>query len=314
MLMRKIAVLSAAVMMAAAMLLSGCATASPTAAPTVAPTTAATGAPVETPASTPAPTTAPLTGKLNVSGSTSMLELVQELSAKFMEINKGVIIDVQGGGSGVGLQNCIDGVSDIGNSSSALKDTDTAKGLAGTDIALDGVAVVVNPKNALSDLTKDNIVKIFKGEIKNWKDAGGADHAITVVNREASSGTREAMGKLFGLSGKDAAGKTVEYYTEQALEQNSTGGVITTVAGDEFAIGYVSVGSLQDTVKALSVDGVTASKATILDGTYKYWRPFVMATKGEPQGLAKAFIDWCVNDPVGVGIVGEKYIPITEKK
>ncbi len=263
---------------------------------------------------TAAPTAAPRSGKLTISGSTSMLELVQELAAKYMDINGGVTIDVQGGGSSVGLQNCVDGISDIGNSSSALKDTDTAKGLVGTDIAMDGVAVVVNPNNPVSDLAKNDIVKIFKGEITNWKDVSGADHEITVVNREASSGTREAMGKLFGLSAKDADGKTVEYYTEKALEQNSTGGVVTTVAGDEYAIGYISVGSVKDSVKPLAVGGVKAGKETILNGTYKYWRPFVMVTKGEPQGPGKAFIDWCLKDPAAIEIVNGKYIAMAEKK
>jgi phosphate transport system substrate-binding protein len=243
-----------------------------------------------------------------------MLELVQELAAKFMEINPDVTIDVQGGGSGVGIQNVIDGVSEIGNSSSALKDDQKAQGLIGVDIALDGVAVIVNPNNPLTALTAEQVTKIYKGEITNWKDVGGADHAITVVNREAASGTRDAFTKFFKMSDKDAAGKTIEFYTDKAIEQNSGGGMATTVAGDEFAIGYISVGSLVDTIKALQVDGVAASKATVLDNTYKYWRPFVMVTKGDAQGLAKAFIDFCVKDPAGIEIVGKKYIPISEKK
>ncbi len=302
--MKKLFAISIAAAMAIAVIMTGCATTAPTAAPTQAPTQAAS----DTPAAEP------LSGKLNISGSTSMLELVQELAAKFMEVNQGVTVDVQGGGSGVGLQNVLDGISDIGNSSSSLKDSDKEKGLVSVDIAMDGVVVILNPKNPVSDLSKEQIVKIFKGEITNWKEVGGADHAITVVNREASSGTREAMGKLFGLSGKNAEGKTEEYFTEKALEQNSTGGVVTTVAGDEFAIGYISVGSVVDTVKPLAVDGVAASRAAILDDTYQYWRPFVMVTKGEAQGLAKAFIEWCIHDPAAHEVVNEKYIPIAEKK
>ncbi len=305
----KLFAIAVALLIATAVFMTGCATEAPSIALTQATTQASTGE-----ASTDEPTTEPLSGKLNISGSTSMLELVQELAAKFMEVNNGVTIDVQGGGSGVGLQNVVDGLSDIGNSSSTLKDSDKEKGLIGTEIALDGVAVIVNPKNPLTDLSEENIVKIFKGEITNWKDVGGADHTITVVNREASSGTREAMGKLFGLVEKDAAGKTVELFTEKAIEQNSGGGVITTVAGDEFAIGYVSIGSVKDSIKALAVDGVTASKVTILDGTYKYWRPFVMATKGDAQGLAKTFLEWCVNDPAAQEIVNHKFIAIAEKK
>ena len=297
--MKKLLAIAAAVVMTATVFMTGCATTATTVVPTQASTQAATE---------------PLSGKLNISGSTSMLELVQELASKFMDVNNGVTVDVQGGGSGVGLQNVLDGLSDIGNSSSTLKDSDNQKGLVGVDIAMDGVAVIVNPKNTLSDLSEDSIVKIFKGEITNWKDVGGADHAITVVNREASSGTREAMGKLFGLVEKDAAGKTIELFTEKAIEQNSGGGVITTVAGDEFAIGYVSIGSVKDSIKALAVDGIAASKATILDGTYKYWRPFVMATKGEAQGLAKTFLEWCINDLAAQEIVNHKFIAIAEKK
>jgi phosphate transport system substrate-binding protein len=302
--MKKIASISAAVMMAAAMLLAGCA-ASPTPAPaTQAPTIAPTVAPTEAPTSEPTP--APLSGKLNLSGSTSMLELVEELAEKYMDINQGVTVDVQGGGSGVGIQNALDGVSDIGNSSSAMKQADIDKGLVGTVVAIDGVAVIVNKNNPLSDLTAEDIVKIFKGEVTNWKDVGGADHAITVVNREASSGTREAMWKLFGMaSDADLKG---------TVEQNSTGNVITTVAGDEYAVGYISTGSVVDTIKALSVGGVAPTKANILNETYKYNRPFVMVTKGAPAGVAKEFIDWVVSDPEGIAIVGEKYIPISEKK
>jgi phosphate transport system substrate-binding protein len=306
--LRKIAVIAAAAMMAAAILLSGCATASPTAAPTAMPTAAVTVAPTAAPTPTLEPTAAPLSGKLALSGSTSSQPLVQLLADAFTKANPGVTINVQGGGSSVGVADAISGLSDIGNVSRALTDAEKAT-LTETIICIDGIDVIVNTANGVSDLTADQITKIYTGEITNWKDVGGADEPIIVIQREAASGTRDAFQGFFKLTQKQADGTTKVLVTDKALEFNSTGAVITAVAGKPASIGYASMGSVTDTVKALKIGGIDATLANVLNKTYTYQRPFVMATKGAPTGLAEAFISW-IFTPDGQAIISKSYITV----
>lgn len=232
---------------------------------------------------TPAPT---LTGNLTIAGSTSVQPFSEVLAEKFMALNKGVQISVQGGGSSVGIEAAVSGAANIGASSRALKDEEKSKGLVDTKIALDGIAIVVHPSNTVTNLKTEDVMNIYLGNIKNWKEVGGPDAPITIVSREEGSGTRDAFTDLV-MKKKDIV--------KTAIVQNSTGAVRTTVAGDKNAIGYVSMASLAQEVRALSIDGVAANEANVKAGTYKIQRPFIYVTKGAPEGLAKAFIDFVLS-------------------
>ncbi|MDH7498251.1 MAG: phosphate ABC transporter substrate-binding protein, partial [Syntrophomonadaceae bacterium] len=239
--------------------------------------------PAEEPAKEPA--TPALSGSLTIAGSTSVQPfsevLAEEFTAKYPEVK----INVQGGGSTQGIEAAKTGVADIGASSRELKPEE--KGLKEFVIARDGIAVVVNPANKVDGLTAAQIKDIFLGKITNWKDVGGADAAITLVSREEGSGTRD---------GFEALVMNKEPVSDKAVVANSTGAVKTTVAGDVNAIGYMSMASLDKSVKALAVDGVAPSAKTVLDGSYKVSRPFIYLTKEEPTGVAKAFIDFVLSD------------------
>jgi len=237
-----------------------------------------------------------LTGTLTIAGSTSVQPFSEVLAEEFMAANKGVQVNVQGGGSSVGIEAAISGAAGIGSTSRAVTAEEKAKGLIDTTIALDGIAVVVNPANPAGALKAADVMNIYLGNIKNWKDLGGPDAPITVVTREDGSGTREAFTSLV-MNKKDII--------KTAIVQNSTGAVRTTVAGDKNAIGYVSLSSVDKTVKALTVDGVIASEDNVKNGTYKLQRPFIYVTKGEPTGLAKAFIDFILS-PNGQKLIVEE--------
>lgn len=228
-----------------------------------------------------------LTGTLTIAGSTSVQPFSEALAEEFMAKNKDVQVNVQGGGSSVGIESAISGAAGIGASSRAVKAEEKAKAnLVDTTIALDGIALVVNPANEVKNLTTEQVRNIYLGNIKNWKEVGGADAAIAVVSREAGSGTRDAFIELV-MDKKDIL--------VTALIQNSTGAVRTTVAGDKNAIGYVSLASLNSEVTALEIDGVAANEANVKAGNYKIQRPFIYVTKDAPAGLAKAFIDFVLS-------------------
>lgn len=306
MLLKKIGILTIAMMMAAVLLLAGCSTT----VPTIQPTVAATAAPTVDPTTAPSdsaksePSTAPLSGKLTLSGSTSVQPIAETLTKAFMAANSGVTVDVQGGGSSVGVSDATSGLSDIGMVSRALKDEEKAT-LTETIICIDGIDVVVNSANGVSDLTAQQITDIYTGKITNWKDVGGADEPIIVVQRESASGTRDAFQGFFKLV--DADKKVL--VTDKALEFNSTGAVLTAVAGKPGAIGYASMGSVTKDVKALKIGGVEATQANVLNKSYTYQRPFVLATKGAPAGLAEAFIAWCFG-PDGQALISKSYITV----
>ncbi len=206
---------------------------------------------------------------ITMSGSTSMEKLCNTLKEEYMN-KTGVEIDVQFTGSGAGIQAVSDGTVNIGNSSRALKDEEKAKGISENIVALDGIGIIVDKANTVTDISKDNLAKVYKGEIKNWSELGGADEPIVVIGREAGSGTRGAFEEIL----------SVEDNCVYAQEISSTGAVMAKVASTPGAIGYVSLDVIDDTVSILKVDGIEATADNIKNGTYTIQRPFVMATKG----------------------------------
>lgn len=231
-----------------------------------------------------------LSGTVATDGSTSMEKLIGALGESFMNLNKGVTFTYNPTGSGSGITAVKEGRCDIGLSSRALKDEEKKDGLKGTVLALDGIAIIVSPDNKVEDLSLEQIAGIYTGEIKNWKEVGGADAEIVVIGREAGSGTRDGFESITGTKDKCA-------YRQ---ELTSTGDVITTVAGNPDAIGYASLASVKDTVKALKVDGVVPSDDTVKDGSYKVQRPFVLVTvEGkELSEVAQAFFDYITSGDV----------------
>ena len=228
---------------------------------------------------------AALSGILKLSGSTSMEKVAKAWGEAFTAENPDVTVDVQLGGSGAAVTIVNDGVSDIGNLSRALKDEEK-EGLTENTVALDGIAVAVNPANGVEDLTIDQIKDIFLGNITNWSELGGSDAEIVVVGREAGSGTRDGFEEIVGV--KDEA--------QYDSELNETGQVKNLVATNENAIGYISLDYVDDTVKALKVGGVSPSEETIKDGSYTLQRPFIMVTKGEGTELAQAFLEYVLSE------------------
>ena len=228
-----------------------------------------------------------LSGVVNTNGSTSMEKVMQVLIEAFKEQQPNVTVNYTGSGSGAGVTSAIDGTADLGLASRALKSEEEGKGAQAHIVALDGVAIVVNPENTVEDLTVDQIAQIFKGEITNWKDLGGTDEEIAVYGREAGSGTRGAFEELVGV--EDACKYLNEY--------SSTGDVIGNVASNPSAIGYASLSAVGDNVKAVKVNGVECSEATVQDGTYEIQRPFVMITKDGTQlsDAAQAFLDFAMS-------------------
>lgn len=228
-----------------------------------------------------------LSGVVNTNGSTSMEKVMQVLIEAFQEQQPNVTVNYTGSGSGAGVTSAIDGTADLGLASRALKSEEEGKGAQAHIVALDGVAIVVNPENTVEDLTVDQIAQIFKGEITNWKDLGGADEEIAVYGREAGSGTRGAFEELVGV--EDACKYLNEY--------SSTGDVIGNVASNPSAIGYASLSAVGDNVKAVKVNGVDCTEATVQDGTYEIQRPFVMITKDGTQlsDAAQAFLDFAMS-------------------
>ena len=228
-----------------------------------------------------------LSGTVSTDGSTSMEKVIGALGEAFEAENPDVTFTYNPTGSGSGITAVSEGRCDIGLSSRALKEEEKAGGLTETILALDGIAIIVNPENPVADLSIDQIAKIYTGEITNWKDVGGSDGEIVLIGREAGSGTRDGFESITGT--KDSC--------QYRQELTSTGDVITTVAQNPNAIGYASLASIKDTVKALSVDGVTPSEDTVKDGSYAVQRPFVLVTKTDAKlsEVAQAFFDYATS-------------------
>ena len=234
-------------------------------------------------------TTADLSGSISMVGSTSMEKFANALSEAFMEEYPDVTVTAEFVGSGAGIEAVTNGTADIGNSSRSLKDEEKAAGVVENIVAIDGIAVCVDPANEVADLTKEQLTNIYNGTVTNWKEVGGADEPIIVIGREAGSGTRGAFEELVDL--KDAC--------KYANELDSTGAVIAKVASTPGAIGYASLDALDDSVKALSLEGVEATAENIKAGNYFLSRPFVMATKGEiseQNDLVQAWFDFVLGD------------------
>ena len=228
-----------------------------------------------------------LSGTVSTDGSTSMEKVINSLGESFMAMNKDVKFTYNPTGSGSGIQAVSEGRCDIGLSSRALKDDEKASGLVETVVALDGIAIVVNPENPVSDLDIDTIAKIYTGEITNWKDVGGNDAEIVLIGREAGSGTRDGFESITDT--KDAC--------QYRQELTSTGDVINTVSQNPDAIGYASLSAVGESVKALTVGGVEATEATVKDGSYVVQRPFVLVTKEGTKlsPAAQAFFDYALS-------------------
>ena len=212
-----------------------------------------------------------LSGSITMAGSTSMEKFANTLAESFMAAHPDVTVQAEFTGSYAGVEAVLSGQSDIGNSSRNLTEDELAEGAVENIVAIDGIAVVTDPNNTVSDLTRDQLIQIYTGEVTNWSDLGGESLPIVVVGREAGSGTRGAFEEIL----------EIEDQCQYANELDSTGAVMARVASTPGAIGYVSLDVLDDTVKALSLDGVEANEANIKDGSYFLSRPFVMATKGE---------------------------------
>lgn len=239
---------------------------------------------------------------INIVGSTTVLPIAQACAEKFMDLKKDVNVSVKGGGSGVGIAALIDGTCDIANSSRAMKKEEVekakGKGINPVEhvIAKDGLAIVVHPSNPVKALTVEQVRDIYSGRISNWREVGGKDMKIVVVSRDSASGTYEAFHELV-LKGDKLRGDALLLASNQA--------VATTVAQTEGAIGYIGLGYLSSSVKALDIDGVKPSKETVVNGSYKLSRPLFMYTNGEPKGLVKEFIDFVLS-PEGQKIVEEQ--------
>ncbi|MBN2897870.1 MAG: phosphate ABC transporter substrate-binding protein PstS family protein [Clostridia bacterium] len=250
-----------------------------------------------------------LEGHVNVVGSTSVTPVAQEIAEAFMAKEPGVKVDVQGVGSSAGVKAASDGSADIGMASRNLKEGEKEWGLTEHVLAFDGIAVVVNPANGVGELTADQATAIFKGEITNWKDVGGADQEILVISREAGSGTRGAFEELLDLEAENAEGKTISAVKKDALVAEGNGAVKANVAKKEYAIGYLSLSYVDETVKGVSIDGVAPSVDAIVAGEYNVSRPFLLLTKGELSPAAQAYMDFAFSEE-GQAIVAEKLIPV----
>ena len=242
-----------------------------------------------------------LTGTVSTDGSTSMEKVIGGLGEMFMELNDNVTFTYNPTGSGSGIKAVQEGRCDIGLSSRALKAEEAEQGLVGTVLAYDGIAVIVNPENTVEDLTVEQIAAIYTGEITNWSEVGGMDAEIVLVGREAGSGTRSGFEEIVG----------VEDLCQYRQELTSTGDVITAVSQNPGAIGYASLASVKDTVKAIKVGGVAPSDETVKDETYAIQRPFVLVTK-EGTALtetAQAFFDCITSEAAREVITAAGVVP-----
>ncbi len=245
-----------------------------------------------------------LKGSLDVAGGTAHIPIMKEAAKRIMAQNPDIRISVAGGGSGVGVEQAGAGLVHIGNTGRPLKEAEISKyGLVSFAFAIDGVAVVVHPKNPVQHISAEQLAGIYKGEITNWKALGGADESITVYTREDGSGTREVfVEKALNKGGITPAANVLA----------SNGAMKTAIAQDKRGIGYVSIGHLDAGVKALTFEGMEPTQQNALGGSYTLTRKLYMNTKGEPQGLVKAFIDY-IFSPEGADIIRQSgYIPLQD--
>ncbi len=237
--------------------------------------------------------------RIEIAGSTSVQPVAEELAQAYMKKHPNVKINVQGGGSGLGIRSVTQGIIDIGTSSKE-PNSNESKGLNKYLIGKDGIVVVVNPENPVENLTKSQIRDIYNGNITNWKEVGGIDGKINVITREDGSGTRSVFQKI--IMGKTSI-------KGDAVVLTSTESVAQAVDGDPNSIGYISIISFKGNLKAIKVDGVYPNEETISNGSYPIQNPFLFLTKGNPHGVVEDFLNFCLS-PEGQSIVkSEKVIP-----
>ncbi|UUM33099.1 phosphate ABC transporter substrate-binding protein [Vibrio japonicus] len=243
-------------------------------------------------------------------GSSSVTPLMEVFSETYMKKNPEVFIEVQGPGSSAGVKAAKNGSANLGMSSRNLKDSEKEPTLIEEAVARDGIAVVVNPKNDLKGLTADQVSAIYKGEITNWKDVGGADKPIVAVTRDTASGTRGAFEDIMSLK-MEVSGKKVSAISQRAQVANGNGALKTMVASNPYAIGYISLGTVDNTVHALAIDGVEAKVDNVKNGSYKVARPFlVLYKKGEPSAETQKFLDWMLTDEAQAIVASHGYITV----
>ena len=240
------------------------------------------------------------TGSVSTDGSTSMEKVIGALGEAFQN-DTGISFTYNPTGSGSGIKAVQEGRCDIGLSSRELKTEEKEAGLSGIVLAYDGIAIIVNPENPVADLSVETIAKIYTGEITNWSEVGGNDVDIVLIGREAGSGTRDGFESITDTEDK----------CKYRQECTSTGDVITAVSSNPNAIGYASLASVKDSVKAVSVDGVTPSEATVKDGSYAVQRPFVLVTKKDSKlsGNAQKFFDYITSEAANEVISGAGVVP-----
>lgn len=249
-------------------------------------------------------------GRVKGSGSTTLLPVSQEAAVQFTELNPAVRVDIQGGGSSVGIAQLEQGVVDLGNSSRDLNPGEGGGKLVDFRVAFDVIALVVNPSMPIDNLSDAQVRAIFTGKFTNWKEVGGPDKEIVVVVRDQASGTRE-------MFDKKALGATPEKpvpCVSSAIESASNGVVREVVATTQNAIGYISIGYVNKRLKAISFDGVLPTKKDAASGRYKMARYLHMFTNGEPEGALKGYIDFVLSDKFQREIVATEYIPVKDVK
>jgi phosphate transport system substrate-binding protein len=288
-------ILPLAVLLVLAIALVGCSQTTPTT-----PTTPAPTAPSTTPSNPSTPSNpGELSGEITEAGSTTVQPVAEKMAHAFMSMYPKVNIVIQGGGSSTGVKSAAQGTVDIGAASRELKSSEVGT-VVDHVIARDGIAIVSSSSQTVSNLTKDQVKQIFAGEITNWSQVGGTNKSINAVAREEGSGTRAAFEEM-------VMGDAL--ITATAILQPSNGAVRTTVAGDPNAIGFLSFGYIDSSVKALSIDGMAGTVENAKNGTYPIVRPLLFLTKGQPEGIVKEFINFCLGSE-GQEIVAEDYIPV----
>lgn len=251
-----------------------------------------------------------ISGTVKTGGSTSVEKVMNSLIYQFQDDNREVTVNYEMNGSGDGIKNTISGLYEIGHSSRELKTDGTEDGLEAKPYAIDGIALVVNKNNGITNLTKAQIYDIYTGKIKNWKEVGGKDALVTVVTREPGSGTRSAFAEIVGLEKKDDAKTKI---IASATTSDNTGAVQTTVSQNPNAIGYMSFSDVNaDKVKPLQYEGVDISQETLKDGTYTLKRDFYLVTKkgSALTPAATAFIEFVLSDEGQKIVSNNKLIPI----
>lgn len=240
-------------------------------------------------------------GTVATDGSTSMEKVIGALGEDFGARNPGVTVTYNPTGSGSGIKAVQEGRCDIGLSSRRLKEEEKASGLTETVLAYDGIAIIVHPENPVTDLTMEQIAAIFTGEITDWSEVGGSDGGIVLIGREAGSGTRDGFETITGT----------EDSCKYRQELTSTGDVITTVSGNPAAIGYASLASVKDSVRAVSVNGVAPGEEAVRDGSYAVWRPFVLVTRTDAalSATAQRFFDYATSGEANDMITAAGVVP-----